>query len=347
MSSRIFLSLCGIFASLIAGAAAQDGSGIAAGGASAFSGPIRISGGDWRWEFEGGKAKGVGRGTITITWGELTANAESVTLSKPPVVVELTGGVKARWRDSEFLCAELRADEDANAVMARDVVAEFVEPALSVAADEASLAGAFSNKTERRVAAFRGNVEMNAAEFGSVATGEAKYYPDEGLAEIPEAFSGAIPMFFVKDPENPFYGETASVSGDSISAVMGPGGEILDAACERISIESPSGSLYAPTLALSTDKGLFEIVARASPSEKISGHFIAPDGRKADFSCSRFSARERSRQVSLSGRVEVTGEGITLLSEFVLLAAEGDGFRILSTGGNKLSLEDLFIGQGA
>lgn len=303
--------------------------------------PVRILGGDWVWEFERGAVRGTGTGGLTITWGDgIRATAQTARVARPPVSFELAGGVRVDFEARTLYCDSLSYSEDADMIVASGGVrVESAEPAITIDASIASFIGA--GKGEKRLVAFAGGVVMTGEGGARLECEEMIYTPGEEALHIEGAFEGRLPLEFIDDAENPFFGRTAAISGIDFIALLDSDGAPIAGAAENVTIETGNAELRAPDLEFTHAEGGRIIALHGRGGEMVTGWFRTERGERGDFECSHLTMEETTGRMTLSGDVWVGGEGVEMLSGLVNLDYIEGFYKVTSERRATISFDDL------
>lgn len=313
---------------------------------------LHITGGDWRWEYyDDQHLKGEGAGNIVISWGEdITAAASYARISSPPHRIELSGGAEIDWLDRKLTCVSFSYDEDKGLASAEgDVVAVYTDPPVRIESDSASFFGglkdrgdALADGTPAKVS-FRGNVTVFAPQNVIIESDEISYFPDLNVLTVPGSYTGSLPLQFVNDPDNPFYGQNARFAGIGFDALVTREGILTDAASQEVEITTENAFISAPLFSAESDARGARAILESNESARVGGYFITPNGQRANFTCNRLEISREKGRIQMSGNVMIDGEGIHFLSGLVNLEFEDDSFRIASERRTEINLDDLYF----
>jgi hypothetical protein len=314
------------------------------------SSPIRIVGGDWRWEyFDDGRLIGTGQGAITIAIGaDTTARAAYARVERPSQRVELEGAVVVTTREGELRCDRLVYDEGTMTISADgNVTGIYKEPPLRIESSSARYLLPSDDGLREGEASFQGGVTLYTTDDGVLECDEVKYYEQRNIVIIPASFSGRLPLKFVKDADNPFYGKNAVYRGETLDALLTESGEFEHAVAENVTIDTGNAFISAPVLSVEqTDAGANAILY--SPADvRVTGWYVTPEGRRGDFECDRIGAEQSSGRMRLSGRVKVFGDGFQVLSELVNLEYKDGAYTIASVRRTEIDIADLYFEEAS
>lgn len=302
--------------------------------------PVRITGGDWVWEYEPGRVIGEGKGGIKITWGGgIKATAETARLARPPLSFELGGAVRADFEGRTIFCRTLKYDEVAGILVAEGgVKIESQDPKLTIGSDVATFFGAGRPGAKL---AFSGGVSLTAEREAIIECGELVYFPDTGFIQIEGEFSGEMPLAFISDAENPFHGRTAKLAGKNLFGIIEDGRIPAQGIAENVTISTGNAEITAPEIDFSSYFGENHLTMYSRFGRRVRGWFIAESGELGEFGCDVLQMAEKSGKMTLSGGVEISGEGIRILSGLVNLHYSEGYYKVTSESRTEIDFDDL------
>ncbi len=301
---------------------------------------MRITGGDWIWEYESGRVTGEGKGGIAISWGGgIKATAEKARLVRPPLSFELSGAVRADFEDRTIFCRSLKYDEDAGILVAEGAVRiESQDPKLAIASNVATFFGAGRPGSKL---AFSGGVSLAAERDAKIECGELFYFPDTGFIQIEGEFSGELPLTFIADMENPFHGRIAELAGENLFGIIEDGQFPAQGAAENVTISTGNAEISAPEIEFASHAGENILSMHSRSGLRVRGWFIAESGERGEFVCDALEMAEKSGKMTLSGGVEISGEGMNILSRLVNLHYTEGYYKVTSESRTEINFEDL------
>jgi len=153
-------------------------------------------------------------------------------------------------------------------------------------------------------------------------------------------------MSFVEDPDNPFYGRKAKFTGDMLDVLLSEDGSFLYAVSTNISLDTGNAFITAPSLSVSHEGNYSENAILAAPNGgNVSGWYVTPEGKRAEFKCNRLEIDRISSELRLSGRVYLNGEGFNLLTELLKLKYVDGAFSASCDRRTEINMDDLFFDQ--
>ncbi len=261
---------------------------------------------------------------------------------RPQNSLTLSGNVEVISTQGSLKCDMLEYNESTGkARSVGNVTVTYVDPPLRIKSNEATYTKLKANDS---FVAFNGSVSMLTAQDGSLECGDIKYYIDRGIISIPTKCTGALPLKFVDDPSNPFYGRDARFDGEMLDVLLDEDGTFSFAVSTNVTIDTGNAFISAPNLSVSSSGDDSEnAILNAPESGYVTGWYLTAEGKRAEFSCKRLELDRKSGELRLSGRVNLNGEGFEMITELLNLDYIDGSFSASSDRRTEINIDDLFF----